>query len=108
MHEGLQLDQNANLNTSIMLQKKCYVKIFISISTKILSCTKLFNIDHGNTFIEQQISSDHVTLKTGVMMLKIQICLRINYILKYIQIEKKVFKSIILFHNNTILLFFIK
>ncbi len=34
------------------------------------------------------ISEDHVTLKTGVMMLKIQLCItEINYILKYITIE---------------------
>ncbi len=45
-------------------------------------------------FLEQQISilewflKDHVTLKTGVMMLKIQLCVAvINYIKKYIQIE---------------------
>ncbi len=31
---------------------------------------------------------DHMTLKTGVMMLKIQLCITwIKYILKYIQIE---------------------
>ncbi len=35
------------------------------------------------------ISEDHVTLKTGVMMLKIQLYFTgINYILKYIQLEK--------------------
>ncbi len=46
-------------------------------------------------FLEQQISilerflNDHVTLKTGVMMLKIQLCItEINYILKYIKTEK--------------------
>ncbi len=46
-------------------------------------------------FHEQQISilegflKDHVTLKTGVMMLKIQNCnTGINYILIYSQIEK--------------------
>ncbi len=34
------------------------------------------------------ISEDHVTLKTEVMMLKIQLCFTgINYILKYIKIE---------------------
>ncbi len=34
---------------------------------------------------------DHVTLKTGVMMLKIQICIAwINYILKYIKIENNI------------------
>ncbi len=33
------------------------------------------------------ISEDHVTLKTGVLMLKIQLCITgINYILKYIKI----------------------
>ncbi len=35
------------------------------------------------------ISEDHLTLKTGVMMLKIQLCITgINYILTYIQTEK--------------------
>jgi len=45
-------------------------------------------------FLEHQISmlewflKDHVTLKTGVMMLKIQLCITgINYILKYVKIE---------------------
>ncbi len=34
------------------------------------------------------ISEDHVTLKTGVMMLQIQRCItEINYTLKYIKIE---------------------
>ncbi len=43
-------------------------------------------------FLEQQTSilewflKDHVTMKTGVMMLKIQLCIsRINYIFKYFQ-----------------------
>uniref|UniRef100_A0A673K3K1 MHC class I-like antigen recognition-like domain-containing protein n=1 Tax=Sinocyclocheilus rhinocerous TaxID=307959 RepID=A0A673K3K1_9TELE len=47
-------------------------------------------------FLKQQISilerylKDHVTLKTEVMMLKIQLCITgINYILKYIQIERR-------------------
>ncbi len=50
-------------------------------------------------FPEQQISilewflKDHVTLKTGVMMLKIQLCITgINYISKYIKSEKSYFK----------------
>ncbi len=53
-------------------------------------------------FPEQQINllmisegylKDHVTLKTGVMMLKIQLCITdMNYVLKYIQIEKKLFR----------------
>ncbi len=39
------------------------------------------------------ISEDHVTLKTGVMMLKIQLRItEINYSLKYIQIENSYFK----------------
>ncbi len=41
----------------------------------------------------RMISEDHVTLKTEVMMLKIQLCItEINYILKYIQIENMYFK----------------
>jgi len=40
---------------------------------------------------------DNVTLKTGVMMLK-----EINYILKYIKIENRIFVLIvIIFHNIT-------
>ncbi len=39
------------------------------------------------------ISVDRVTLKTEVMMQKIQLCFtRINYILKYIKIENVYFK----------------
>ncbi len=39
------------------------------------------------------ISEDHVTLKTGEMMLKIQRCVtEISYILKYIKIENCYFK----------------
>ncbi len=39
------------------------------------------------------ISEDHVTLKTGVMMLKIQLRItEINYILTHIQIENSYFK----------------
>ncbi len=39
------------------------------------------------------ISEDHMTLKTGVMMLKIQLCFTgINYILKYNKIENFYFK----------------
>ncbi len=60
-------------------------------STNILSSITYFNIDNNNVFIEQQISIlewfliDHVTLKTGVMMLKIQLCIKgINYILRCI------------------------
>jgi len=46
-------------------------------------------------FLEQHIimiSEDHVTLKTGVMMLKIQLCITgINYSLTYIHIENSCF-----------------
>ncbi len=59
-------------------------------------------------FLEQQISilewflKDHVTLKTGVMMLKINFYHRNNYILKYIQIESSCLKkSTKIFYNIT-------
>ncbi len=40
------------------------------------------------------ISEDHVTLKTGIMMLKIQLRITgINYILQYIHIENSYFNS---------------
>ncbi len=46
------------------------------------------------------ISEDHVTLKTGVMMLKIQRCVtKINYILKYIKMGN--LEIVIIFHNIT-------
>jgi len=52
-------------------------------------------------FLEHQISilelflKDHVTLKTGVMILKIQLCItEINYILTYIKIKNTVFFKI--------------
>ncbi len=45
------------------------------------------------------ISEDHVTLKTGVMMLKIQLCFTgINDILKYIKIGNQYYKL----HNVTV------
>ncbi len=50
------------------------------------------------------ISEDHVTLNTGVMMLKIQSCITgIYYILKYAQIENDYFNLQLYF---TILLYF--
>ncbi len=40
----------------------------------------------------RMISEDHVTLKTGVMMLKIQLCItEINNTLKYVQVKKLLF-----------------
>ncbi len=54
-------------------------------------------------FIKQQISilewflKDHVTLKTGVMMLKIQLCITgMNYILKYIKIESCYYRFLLI------------
>ncbi len=41
----------------------------------------------------RMISEDHVTLKTGVMKLKIQRCVtEINYILQYIKMKNSYFK----------------
>ncbi len=64
-------------------------------------------------YLEQQISilewfmKNHVTLKTEVMMLKIQLRItEINYILKYIQIENSYFKLIIAFFNILFSLYF--
>ncbi len=53
-------------------------------------------------FLEQQISiltsEDHVTLKTEVMMLKIQLRItEIHYILQYIKIENRYFKLTVFF-----------
>ncbi len=51
-----------------------------NIQSFILAVTQDFNSDNKTCFLEQQInqkmrmiSEDHVTLKTGVMMLKIQL-----------------------------------
>ncbi len=53
----------------------------------------------------RMISEDHMTLKTGVMMLKIQLRItEINYILKYIHIE---FFIVIIFHNITVFTVFL-
>ncbi len=64
-----------------------------------LSTTTIFNID--KTFLEQQINilerflKDHVTLKTEVMMLKIQLCITgINYFSKYSTTENSYFKLV--------------
>ncbi len=44
-----------------------------------------------------------MTLKTGVMMQKIQLCITgINHILKCIQIENTFFEIVIIFHNITV------
>ncbi len=61
-------------------------------------------------FLKQQIIilewflKDHVTLKTEVMMLKIQLCITgINYILKYIHL----FEIVIIFNNITVFAIFL-
>ncbi len=53
--------------------------------------------------------SDHVTLTTGVMMLKIQIYITwINCILKYAEIDKRErFQIVIIFHNITVFAVFL-
>ncbi len=51
---------------------------------------------------------DHVTLKTGVMMLKIQLYItKINYILTYILIENKILNCDIISKYLECLLYFI-
>ncbi len=69
---------------------------------------KMFNSDNNKCFLAANkriimISEDHVTLKTGGMMLKIHLRITgINYILKYITIEKKIFEIVRIFHNITV------
>ncbi len=82
-----------------LLFKKNNLKKCIMVFTKILSSTTVFNIDNNKNVFELQISilewfpKDHVTLKTEVIMLKIQLYITgINYNLKYIKIENSYFK----------------
>ncbi len=51
------------------------------------------------------IYEDHVTLKTGVMMLKIQ--LRITEIYYIVQYRKHLFEIVIIFHNFVCILDFL-
>ncbi len=52
-----------------IIKEKCFM-----VSTKIHNCTTVFNTDKRNvSWAIRMISEDHVTLKTGVMMLKILI-----------------------------------
>ncbi len=59
--------------------------------TKILSMLKTVLLLNEKCFLSSILKwflKDHVTLKTAVMMLKIQLCItEINYVLKCIQIE---------------------
>ncbi len=68
--------------------------------TKIKSSTSVFNINNQKMFLEQQIMISEGSYDTDdyeVMMLTIQLCItEINYILKYIQIDK-FFSIIIIF-----------
>ncbi len=76
---------------------------------KILGNTTVFNIDDNKKelFLSTKISilewflNNHVKLKTGVIMLKIQLCHQgINHI-KYMQIENGL-KNVIIFENITV------
>jgi len=66
------------------------------VSIKICHSKTVFNIDNNSKAANQHmimICEYPVTLKTGVMMLKIQLCVTgINSILKYIQTENSGFK----------------
>jgi len=77
------------------------------VSTTIYSSATIYNID--NTFFlaanqHIRLISEGGTLKTGVMMLKIQLCrYRNSYIFLYINIENSHFKQ---FHNYSLTVFF--
>ncbi len=93
-----------HLRIKCISNKCCYFELlYSSNNTKnVYSIDKhiRLHIFFNKIFLEQQISTlewflkDHVTLKTGVMMLKIQLCITvINYILKYIQIQTFILNS---------------
>ncbi len=72
---------------------------WITVSTKyeaaqlFLTLTILRHFSWAANQVIRMISEDHVTLKNGVIMLKIQFCITgINNIFKYIQIENSYFK----------------
>jgi len=84
-------------NEYIYIIKK---KILIQINTVLLNDSILYVILKkmirwrnlsSNQHIRIIFFKDRVTLRTGVMMLKILLCVtRMNYILKYIKIEKSI------------------
>ncbi len=88
-------------------QKKNPKTMYQSVHTNIKqnNCFKI----HNNLFLEQQISilewflKDHVTRKTGVMMLTIQLNItEINNILKYVTLDYKTsFKSLRYIYSNS-------
>jgi len=53
------------------------------------------------------ISEDHVTLKTAVMMLKIQFCRRNKLHFKMYSNRTQLFEIVIIFHIITVLLYFL-
>jgi len=58
------------------------------VSTKKLSSTAVFNIDNKCKIgILERYLKDHATLKTGVMMLTVQLCITKINILKHIRIK---------------------
>ncbi len=76
------LFSKVTVKTFIMLQKistynaVCLNFIFIKNSAlQNMKSITVLNIDNNVMFLEQHISEDHVTLKTGSMMLKIQLCI---------------------------------
>jgi len=78
----------------LFVHQRILKNMYIIVSTKILSSTTVFNIDTNQKcflsskfIILEGFLKDRVTLKIGVMMLKIQLCIaEINYILIYIKI----------------------
>ncbi len=75
-----------------MLQSVYISKLFCHL---MISIKKLFStliiIRNVSPIILVRFLKDHVTLKTGEIMLKIQLRSKINYIVKYIQIENSYF-----------------
>ncbi len=68
---------------------------------------EIINVSWASKQHIRMISEDHVTLKSGVMILKIQLCITgINSILKYIKIEISSYKFVQCFTILLILLYF--
>ncbi len=89
-------DDSKKLGSNLIKQLICVKKILTRKFFRLIACVNALHVTpliRSNVF-EQQISisdlflKDHVTLRTGVMMLKIQLCIiGINYILKYFKTE---------------------
>ncbi len=66
------------------------------------------NVSWAATQHIRMISEDHVTLKTAVMMLKIQLrIIGINHILKYIKLVNVIFLIEIIIHRITVFTVFL-